>query len=53
MTADRFGAIPSGEYTALASVRDNGYGRSIASPDCPRRRPPCPVAQQRPRADRR
>ncbi len=32
MTADRFGAIPSGEYTALASVRDNEYGRSIASP---------------------
>ena len=32
MTADRFGAIPAGEYTALASVRGNGYGRSIASP---------------------
>jgi hypothetical protein len=33
VTADRFGAIPAGEYTALASVRGNGYGRSIASPD--------------------
>jgi hypothetical protein len=32
MTADRFGAIPAGEYTALASVRDNGFSRSIASP---------------------
>jgi hypothetical protein len=32
MTADRFGAIPAGEYTALASVRDGAYGRSIASP---------------------
>ena len=31
MTADRFGAIPAGEYTALASVRGDGYGRSIGS----------------------
>lgn len=31
MTADRFGAIPTGEYTALASVRDNDFGRSITS----------------------
>ena len=43
MTADRFGAIPSGEYTALASVRDNAYGRSIASP-VPPTAPPAPVA---------
>ena len=35
MTADRFGAIPSGELTALASVRDNAYGRSIPSPGPP------------------
>lgn len=32
MTADRFGAIPAGEYTALASMRDNGSSRSIAPP---------------------
>jgi YwiC-like protein len=32
MTADRFGAITSGELTALASVRDGAYSRSIASP---------------------
>ncbi len=32
MTADRFGAIPAGEYTALAAVRDNDVGRSISTP---------------------
>ncbi len=32
MTADRFGAIPAGEYTALASVRDSAAGRSIVVP---------------------
>ncbi len=32
MTADRFGAIPAGEYTALAALRDNDFGRSIAAP---------------------
>jgi len=30
MTADRFGAIPSGEYTALASVRDLADRGSLA-----------------------
>jgi hypothetical protein len=35
MTADRFGAIQAGEYTALASVRDSAHGRSIASPALP------------------
>jgi uncharacterized membrane protein YgcG len=35
MTADRFGAIPTGEYTALAAVRDGAYGRSIPSPVVP------------------
>ena len=37
MTADRFGAIPTGEYTALASVRDNEVRpRDLlaGSPDC-------------------
>jgi hypothetical protein len=35
MTADRFGAIPAGEYTALASVRGGASGRSIAPPVAP------------------
>ena len=42
MTADRFGAIPSGEYTALASVRDSAYGRSISSPGSPIAAPASP-----------
>jgi YwiC-like protein len=48
MTADRFGAIPAGEYTALASVRGNGYGRSIASPDLSPGTAPLPVAEAAP-----
>jgi hypothetical protein len=32
VTADRFGAVPAGEYTALASVRDSASGRGIPSP---------------------
>jgi hypothetical protein len=35
MTADRFGAISTGEYTALASVRDTAHARSIPSPGAP------------------
>jgi hypothetical protein len=35
MTADRVGAIPTGEYTARASVRDSGHGRSIPAPGAP------------------
>jgi YwiC-like protein len=48
MTADRFGAIPAGEYTALASMRGNGYGRSIASPDLFPVTAPLPVAEAAP-----
>jgi hypothetical protein len=48
VTADRFGAIPAGEYTALASVRGNGYGRSIASPDLSPATAPLPVAEAAP-----
>jgi hypothetical protein len=43
MTADRFGAIPTGEYTALAAVRDGAYGRSISSPSVPLPAAPAPV----------
>jgi hypothetical protein len=43
MTADRFGAIPTGEYTALAAVRDGAYGRSIPSPIVPLPAAPAPV----------
>ncbi|HYN56824.1 MAG TPA: YwiC-like family protein [Motilibacterales bacterium] len=32
MTADRFGAIPAGEYTALASLRDGMSGHAAQQP---------------------
>jgi hypothetical protein len=51
MTADRFGAIPAGEYTALASVRGTGYGRPIASPGPSTDPVPLPVAAARPVPD--
>ena len=62
MTADRFGAIPSGEYTALASVRDLSDRRSVAPPEVVTVSGPAPLlsaapdggggARGRPAADR-
>ncbi len=43
MTADRFGAIPTGEYTAVAAVRDNDVGRSAPPPPPPPIPPPIPA----------
>jgi hypothetical protein len=44
MTADRYGAVPTGEYTALASLRDTTSVRSIASgaPQVPSGASPAP-----------
>ena len=50
MTADRFGAVPTGEYTALASVRDGMSGRSIPAqqPEMPLTTAPPAPAPARP-----
>ena len=43
MTADRYGAVPTGEYTALASLRDTTSVRSITSAA-----PPVPGSERSP-----